>query len=387
MLLGSSKERPVICRILHVPMAPFPTLAILLTAVLTNALPVPHLPVLSRAFNASDPYANWPTYDQLPLDPSFPTKAAWGVWGSTDQLGALNHITNATILAAKSEIQTGRVFNLNLLLSMPDPPLNPLRPPPIHSIQPQMGYQDDILTLNTQVSTQYDGLRHFPYSDATMNQSSYQFYNQLITFDDITVPGGSSTLGIQTTAEKGVAGRAVLYDWGGWMDSKNETFDALAAIDITATQLDAVAAWQGVDPATFVKPGDFLVLRTGFTKQYEALSPHAQAVLPFEEDQTWAGIEASDATLRWLWEKKISLIGSDNPTVERAPLNTTILGARRTLHEVFLGGWGQSIVEYMNLEDLAAACHELDRYSFFFSLQNLNVLGGIASPPNAMAIL
>ncbi|KAJ6463163.1 hypothetical protein C8R47DRAFT_1157802 [Mycena vitilis] len=364
------------------PMASAATLTILFAAVLTDAVPVPHpLPILSRALNASDPYANWPTYDQLPLDPSFPTKAAWGVWGNTDQLGALNHITNATILAAKSEIQTGRVFNLNLLLSMPDPPLNPLRPPPIHTIEPQMGYQDDVLTLNTQVSTQYDGLRHFPYSDATMNQSSYQFYNQLITFDDITVPGASppasSVSVFRSYSRKGVAGRAVL----------NETFDALAAIDITATQLDAVAAWQGMDPATFVKPGDFLVLRTGFTKAVRGALAARPGRATVRRRPNVAGIEASDATLRWLWEKKISLIGSDNPTVERAPLNTTILGARRTLHEVFLGGWGQSIVEYMNLEDLAAACHELKRYSFFFSLQNLNVLGGIASPPNAMAIL
>lgn len=44
-------------------------------------------------------------------------------------------------------------------------------------------------------------------------------------------------------------------------------------------------------------------------------------------------------------------------------------------------------VEFLNLEDLAAACHELKRYSFFFTIQNLNVVGGIASPPNAMAIL
>ncbi|KAJ7737418.1 hypothetical protein DFH07DRAFT_707421, partial [Mycena maculata] len=63
-------------------------------------------------FDPSNPYANWPSYAQLPLIPSFPTKAAWGVWGDTDQFGALNHITNATILASKEEIQTGRAFNL-----------------------------------------------------------------------------------------------------------------------------------------------------------------------------------------------------------------------------------------------------------------------------------
>ncbi|KAF8191010.1 hypothetical protein K438DRAFT_1521373, partial [Mycena galopus ATCC 62051] len=107
--------------------------------------------LVSRVFNGSDIYANWPTYDQLPLDPSFPTKAAWGVWGATDELGALNHIRNSTILDAKSEIQLGQTFNLNLELSMPDPPLNPNRRPLIHAIQPFAGYQDDVITLNTQI--------------------------------------------------------------------------------------------------------------------------------------------------------------------------------------------------------------------------------------------
>ncbi|KAJ7487033.1 hypothetical protein FB451DRAFT_1363175 [Mycena latifolia] len=370
-------------------MASFTAVGVLLAAALTSAGPIPHPRTLvARTFNDSNLYANWPNYDQLPLHPSFPTKAAWGVWGDSDEFGALNHITNKTILAAKSEIRVGRAFNLNLELGMPDPPLNPSRPPLIHSIQPFSGYQDDIITLNTQISTQFDGLRHFPYSTDS-DQSTYQFYNDLITFEDIVAPGGTSTLGIQNAAQKGIAGRGVLLDWGGWMESKNVTYDAFTAITIPTADLDAVAKWQGLDPASFTKPGDFLVVRTGFTKQYRALSAHEQAILPFREDADaqWLGVEASDATLRWLWEKKLSLVGSDNPAFESVPFNGTIGGVPRALHQVFIGGWGQSIVEFLDLEDLAAACHELKRYAFFFSLQNLNVVGGVASPPNAMAIL
>ncbi|KAJ6543550.1 hypothetical protein DFH09DRAFT_1173341 [Mycena vulgaris] len=358
---------------------------ILTAAVIVKAGPVPH----ARTLAGSDIYANWPSYDQLPLDPSFPTKAAWGVWGASDELGALNHITNATILAARDEIKLGHAVNLNLELSMPDPPTNPNRRPLIHAIQPFSGYQDDIITLNTQISTQCDGLRHFPYS-TNGDQSTYQFYNDLITFDEIMAPGGSSTLGIQNAAQKGVAGRGVLLDWAGWMESKNSSFDVFTATTISSVELDAVATWQGLDPASFTKPGDFLIVRTGFTKQYIALSAHDQAILPFREgaDAQFLGVEASDATLRWLWEKKLSLVGSDNPAFESMPLNVApIDGVPRSLHQVFIGGWGLSIVEFLDLEKLTAACHELGRYSFFFTLQNLNVVGGIASPPNAMAIL
>ncbi|KAJ6582570.1 hypothetical protein DFH09DRAFT_912423, partial [Mycena vulgaris] len=83
-------------------------------------------------FNDSNLYVNWSSYDQLPFHPSFQPKAAWGV---CDEFGALNHITNATLLSAKNKIKTGHAFNPTLELGMPDPPLNPSRPALTHAIQ------------------------------------------------------------------------------------------------------------------------------------------------------------------------------------------------------------------------------------------------------------
>ncbi|KAJ7764003.1 hypothetical protein DFH07DRAFT_812306 [Mycena maculata] len=56
------------------------------------------------------------------------------------------------------------------------------------------------------------------------------------------------------------------------------------------------------------------------------------------------GMEASDSMLRWLWKKKLSLVGTDNPAFESVPFNATIDGVPRALHQVFIRGWGQSIV-------------------------------------------
>lgn len=50
-------------------------------------------------------------------------------------------------------------------------------------------------------------------------------------------------------------------------------------------------------------------------------------------------------------------------------------------------GWGQSIVEFLDLEKLAPALRALNRSTFFMTIQSVNKIGGIASPPNAMAIL
>lgn len=42
--------------------------------------------------------------------------------------------------------------------------------------------------------------------------------------------------------------------------------------------------------------------------------------------------------------------------------------------------------ELFDLEELAAMCKELNRWTFFVSSVPLNMPGGVSSPPNAMAI-
>ncbi|KAK6074466.1 hypothetical protein SCUP234_08250 [Seiridium cupressi] len=341
---------------------------------------------VSRQFKGDvDLYADWPSYDDLPLDPSYPTKAAWGVWGADDELGSLNHITNETIKAASTGIALGLAIPLNLQLDMPGPPPNPNRKPLQHLFQPGDGYTDDVVVMNTQVSTQFDGLRHFPYS---INNSveTYQWYNDLIpSYNDVIGPSPSKVLGIQVAAQKGIAVRGVLFDWAGWMDSQNKTFDAFSPTSITTDELDAVAEWQGL-PTDWSLPGDMLIIRTGWVRQYQTLNLTEDVLLPIGAG-TWIGMEASDASLRWLWEKKLSLVGADNPAFESTPFNKTILGETRSLHQVFIGGWGQNIVEFLDLEALSEKLHQLNRSTFFVTIQNLNIVSGIASPPNALAIL
>lgn len=342
--------------------------------------------VVSRQFDVGNVYANWPSYDQLPLDASYPTKAAWGVWGADDVQGALNHITNATILAAGDEIKLGRAINLNMDLNAFVTPINPNRKPLNHVFQPGSGYTDDVVVLNTQVSTQYDGLRHFPYSTDS-NTSTYQWYNNLIeNFDQVVGPSPTEVLGIQQAAQKGIAGRGVLLDFAGWAEVKNISYSAFAGFGINSTHLDAIASWQGL-PQNWSKPGDILLVRTGWTKQYLNLTSYSQEILPWDPNLGSVGMNCSDDLLAWLWEKKLALVGADNPAFESLPFDKTIGGVPRSMHQVFIGGWGQSIVEFLDLETLAEELHALNRSTFFLTIQNLNIKSGIASPPNALAIL
>jgi hypothetical protein len=55
--------------------------------------------------------------------------------------------------------------------------------------------------------------------------------------------------------------------------------------------------------------------------------------------------------------------------------------------KVFLSGWGMPIGEVWDLEELAKACREENRWTFFLPSQPLNLEAGVASPANVMAIL
>lgn len=153
----------------------------------------------------------------------------------------------------------------------------------------------------------------------------------------------------------------------------------------------------GVSP----RVGDILFVRAGFTPAYEALDDEAQRALARRESPDFLGVEPTAAMLRWLWESGFAAVASDAPSFERAPIagpHTAVGGVWAgelweeemqtggLLHQWLLAGWGMPIGEMFDLEALAAKCGELQRWTFFVSSVPLKVPGGVASPPNAVAI-
>lgn len=54
-----------------------------------------------------------PQFSELPLDKNGPHGNAWGLWGPDDQLGTLNHLTDAVVAQAAAEnIRTGQRVSL-----------------------------------------------------------------------------------------------------------------------------------------------------------------------------------------------------------------------------------------------------------------------------------
>ncbi|KIM95449.1 hypothetical protein OIDMADRAFT_45284 [Oidiodendron maius Zn] len=308
-----------------------------------------------------------PKFSDLPLNKGDPPHSAWGVYGSDDELGTINRLTDDVVMRAKEEIQRGVRISLNL-------PLNAQRGSMLvgrskfhmdqYNKAPRI-VNDDVWTFNSQTSTQWDGLRHYAY------QKEAKFYNG-VTLDDIFGENRTLVNGIQAWEEKGIVGRGVLLDFDRWRRANNVEYRPLVGNRdaITLDHLKAVARSQGTE----IKFGDILIIRTGFTVAYNKLTDDEitqMMSVPVNGGQA-SGVEQSDAMLEWLWDS-FSAVASDNPTFERWPSTTANLN-----HEILLSGWGMPIGEWFNLENLADHCEKVGRWSFFVASEVCNVPGAVA---------
>lgn len=71
---------------------------------------------------------------------------------------------------------------------------------------------------------------------------------------------------------------------------------------------------------------------------------------------------------------------------ERAGLTSFTFSFVAGIHDNALALWGTPLGELWDLEALAEECKRQGRWSFFVTSCPLNVSGGVASPPNALAI-
>jgi len=311
------------------------------------------------------------TFESLPLDKSGPEGNAWGRFGERDELGMLNLLTPETVKAASKEIKEGVRISLDWHLSKPAHPFfgRQVFYHHIHHKAPRI-VNDDILLFNTQCSTQWDGFRHYGY------QNAKKFYNGF-TQDDLT---SSNVLGINVWVEHGgIVGRGVLLDYASWAEKNNIKVNPLTSCAIPPSHLKQLAAEENI----VFQPGDILFIRSGFTVAYEALSASDEAQLPQRKASTFIGVESSRDMARWIWENQFAAVAGDMPGFEQAPL----VECEVQLHQWLLSGWGMPIGEMFYLEDLARECKRLGRNTFFITSVPLKVLGGVASPPNAVAIL
>ena len=311
-----------------------------------------------------------PDFDELPINLNNPPRSAWGVFGEDDEIGTLNLLTPECVAAAARLVKTGEVFSMNWELEQPHPPLFN-RQTLHHTIQRRrQNVFDDIYdSFNTQSSSQWDGLRHY-------GHRQHGFYNG-VTEKQIADPANSRN-GIHNWARRGIAGRGVLIDFRRFADAHGIQYSPGVRYGITAEQMQAAADWQGVK----FQPGDILLLRVGWIEWYQSLSETERAQLAQPGVMQVAGMTQGDESLRFLWNNHFAAVCSDNPSFEANPFPKE----DEALHDTIIGLWGMPIGEMFTLDALASACAADKRYDVFFTAAPLNKLGGVASPPNALAI-
>lgn len=318
----------------------------------------------------------YPKYKDLPIKPGAPAGSAWGVFdkdGKKDVYGTLNFITREALLEARKEFQTGESVVLNLPLHLP---WGSSRINLEHKlITKGHGFWccDDELTLNTQRSSQWDGLLHWA------NQDTQEFYNG-VKYEDAADTKKDLTLGIQSLSERGgIVARGILLDFVRYAERHGIVYDPCTSHPIYLSQLKEMIQEENLE----VRQGDILVLRTGMSKWN--LESKEGDVGPYIEN-THIGVDPTPELLAWIWDNNFAAVASDAIAFEVIPAPKTTTDKFLSFHGAAIAGWGMPIGELLDLEALAKVAEKNQRWSFLLTVCPLNVKGGAATIANTMAI-
>jgi len=324
-----------------------------------------------------------------------PEGSNWGDFGDDDQIGRMNLLTPERRRAALLEARDGVAFALSLPLDVPQIPLAPFRQPPclsaardaegdvFHRLDPGGAELtcDDRVILHTQHSTQWDALAHRGRAfDADGDGvAEMVYYNGFRAGEHVAGPSGAAhttcarALGIETLAMTGVQGRGV-------MVNLEAAFGAASrAVDLE--DLLRTMEHQRVE----VRPGDFLLLYTGFDKLLLAREARGDG----SPIQTMGcALDGKDeALLQWIVDSGVVAICSDNVAIESLDLilSPTPPAIRLPIHDLCLFRQGIFLGELWYLEQLAEWLLDRSRHAFLLTAPPLRLPGSVGSPVTPIA--
>ncbi len=314
-----------------------------------------------------------PRFSELPVKSDAPPESAWGVFGDHDDIGCLNFLTPQGVVAAARLVKSGRVFRLDAPINYAEPPLFDRTPAKhtITSLEPYgvLGHDDSLDNFNTQLGSQWDGLAH-------MGHVRYRaFYNGVKAEQIKSGPDGR--LGIHNWG--GLVARGVLIDAFEYRNRIGRPVNPLNDDRYTLADLQGALGAERVE----LRPGTILLVRTGWMQAYLKASAEQKQAMGSMAQLRCCGIDASREVVAWFWDNRLAAVGTDCPAFEAWPFDPATEGA---LHYRTLALLGLPIGEQFDLEALAQDCAKDGRYEFMLVSVPLNLEGGVASPPNAVAI-
>jgi kynurenine formamidase len=303
-------------------------------------------------------------------------RTSWGRWGAEDEVGALNLLSAADVVAAAGLVRTGKTFTLGLrVFDERGDPLSPERQRAMHvsfrdwshyasgkaEVEARRPcYADDGIFISCHGTTHMDALGHIWVDD--------QLYNG---YPASTTASWLERCSIAPISQRGVVTRAVLLDVAA---ARGVPYLPPTA-EITLAELLSVAGDCGVE----VRKGDVILIRTGSLPRFYEVGPEE-----FFADYSEPGLSDDPELIEWIDREQIVGIGTDSLS------NELPYSARSQqlypLHRLLLRNRGVTFHEALWLEELAADSRDDGCYQGMYVALPLKLAGATGSPMNPLFV-
>ena len=294
----------------------------------------------------------------------------WGRWGDDDQRGCLNLIGPHKAKQAAALVQDGVTVSCArpILTEMAADTTHPVlrymvdsgegrdTDPPERKLVRRGAAEFIGMVFHGQTITHIDALSHYSWQGKLYNGQPAS---------RITSREGAQTHSIEAAAD-GIVTRGVLLDI-----TRVRDVDWLPPDQpVMPEDLEAAEELEGVR----VEEGDILLVRTGnYRKRLES------GPVPNTEPM----VACQVACAPWFKDRGVAMLGTDTSNDVRPSHYATITAPLHTMCLVTLGIW---LIDNCNLEELAQACAQRNRYEFMLSLGPLKLRNVTGSPVNPIAI-
>jgi kynurenine formamidase len=288
----------------------------------------------------------------------------WGRWGPDDERGTLNLITPATTARAAALVREGATVSCAH-------PLNTLPAADNHMPATHLMLRAGDVATQPGVRSTADYLALAPhgYAHSHLDALCHFFWQgRIYNGRPITaVTSVGATFGSITIGESGIVSRGVLLDLPllrgvEWLEPGES---------IQPSELEAAEARAGLQ----VGEGDILLVRTGRGRRRASSGPWDP------QGDGLAGLHHSCSP--WLKSRGVAVLGCDGVSdVVPHPVE----GVGMPIHILTLVAMGMQLLDNLNLDEIAAACQQRQRWAFLLAIGPLRLDRGTASAVNPIAV-
>ncbi|MBM3943380.1 MAG: cyclase family protein [SAR202 cluster bacterium] len=300
----------------------------------------------------------------------FKSLSNWGRWGQDDQLGTLNLINADKTRRAVATVREGVTVSLSRTVRF-EPSADAPIPPVHYMVESGEGWAtgQKVTSRPNAAATDFFGMI-FHGATITHVDSLAHFFWEGKTYNGKPAHMVSTNLGATVCsveqAKNGIMTRGVLVDvpmirGNNWV----ERGEGVSPEDILAAEQRC---------GFKVEEGDVLLVRTGQLHRRNVEGP---------VDRSAGSTACQAACLPLFHQRGIAMLGSDTGNDVSPSQYSKVL---QPIHQVGITAMGLWILDNANLDDVAEACRQRNRWEFLLSIGPLRLHNTTGSPVNPIAV-